>query len=225
MTPRTLLLGFLLLSVCSLPRLAEPIAGVGDAVFDVAVQWEAAITAVATTQTVVNQIIDLTPLTQFVVAGGYAEDLDLLRQLLTQANDLQQDIAQLDFLIQILFFIPDPKKPFSSHAFAVQHKEMFKVRHQAHLTAIRVQSLVSTVFRTIDHMLMLLNTVAHTLGNLEIAQTLGQGQSKLQQILLEGNLQRTAMERAQSYDSIGRLSSAAGRQRIQETVMIEHPRW
>ena len=86
----------------------------------------AVLTAVATAQTVANQILDLTPLDEIITLQGILEDLALLADIVAQAEGLSYDIASLRAQIDALFNLDTA--PASTSELQLRLAEIRRVR-------------------------------------------------------------------------------------------------
>src|SRR5215471_5332812 len=100
---RRQLSGSLLLMVLlwSAPASAQvAVIDVADVAQNTITAIESVLTTIETVLIEANQVLDLTPLDEIAVAGGMAEDMQLLGQLVEQAQGLSYDIrsiqAQID---------------------------------------------------------------------------------------------------------------------------------
>jgi conjugal transfer/entry exclusion protein len=203
------------------PKLGEPIAGVGDAVFDVAVQWETALTAVNTAATVANQIIDLTPLGSIAVAEGYAEDMATLGELVDAAEGLAFDLGSLQAQINALFSLDGA--PSTSRELNDRMREMRLVTWQSYNYAMRTQTLLSTIRHTIEHAVALVEAVGAVIGTLQSGQTTSQAISTLVQLESEIKVTTTALQRAQSVDAMSDQLVLQSIKNINDEIWAKEP--
>jgi DNA polymerase III alpha subunit len=89
---------------------------------------------------------------------------------------------------------------------------------------MRTQTLIRSVLRTVGHIAGILENVAEALGNLSVSQTFGESQAKLQQLLVEANVTRTAFERAKSLEGAETGVLLQGLHNINEALLADHPR-
>src|SRR6266850_1515911 len=124
-----------------------------------------------------NQILELTPLDDVMVAGGIAEDMALLGQLLEQAEGLSYDVGSLETQIASLFDLDTA--PDTRDGLTERMAEIKRVKFQCYRYAAKVQTLLATASRTIEHLTGLLDTIGALLGNMQGNQTQAQFQSVL----------------------------------------------
>jgi hypothetical protein len=182
----------LLLAMPALP--ANAIPGMGYQVYDAAVHFESITTALMTTQTVVNQVLDLTPLDEWVMVEGMVEDLHALASLAQQAQELAGEFGSFRAQFSVLF----QDIPTSHAAYAARRSEIAHAVLAARSWAVCTQDLVVTTMRTINHLLALMSGLSSMLGNLQGMGMVSQAQAKLGQLLTEGNLTRAAYEHAET---------------------------
>jgi conjugal transfer/entry exclusion protein len=218
---RRRLILLLLLSLWIVTPRSEAILGVGDAVYDVAVHFETITTAIMTTQTVVNQVIDLTPLEAIAVADGYGEDMQRLAELVQQAEGLAFDVASVQAQITALFALESA--PLTSQEFAIRMAEIRQRVILSHSYAIRMQTLIQSVVRTVDHAVALVEAIGGVIGTLQSGQTVAQATSQLVQLESEMKVQTTAFQRAQSVEAIAEPLIEQSIKNINDAVWSKEP--
>jgi conjugal transfer/entry exclusion protein len=211
----------LLVGLWSIPRPSEAILGVGDAVYDVAVHFETITTAIMTTETVVNQIIDLMPLESIAVAEGYVDDMQTLARLVKQAQGLAFEVESVEAQINALFGLESA--PETSEGFAGRMAEIGQMVSLSYSYAIRTQTLIQSVIRTIDHAVALVETIGEVIGTLQSGQTIAQATSKLVQLESEMKVQTTAFQRAQSVQAIAEPLIEQSLRNINQAVWEKEP--
>jgi len=190
-------------------------------VFDVAVQFETALTAINTAATVANQVIDLTPLDEITIADGYAEDMTLLGQLVDSAEGLAFDIKSLQGQVTALFGLEGA--PSTSREYVARMVEIRTVTWQSYSYAMRTQTLLSTIRRTIVHAVGLVEAVGGVIGTLQSGQTTSQAISKLVQLESEMQVSTIAYQRAQSVEAMSDQLTLQSIQNINEVVWSKEP--
>jgi conjugal transfer/entry exclusion protein len=182
-------------------RPASAVLGVGDAVYDFAVHVESITTAVKTTETVANQLLDLEELGAWALDDGtWAEDLQQIQEIVSQAEGLAWDVESLNAQITQLFGLDSA--PMTSLEFRERQAEIRRYLYQSWSYAMRTQTLIRTLLSTVDHILGLYDSVQGIIGNKQGLQTMAQYQAKIVQTLAEMNLHTAAMHRAQSVQGI-----------------------
>jgi conjugal transfer/entry exclusion protein len=194
------------LSLC-LVVLCTPVAHAQLAVVDVANLGQNTMTAIesvlTTIQTILieaNQILELTPLEDMAVAGGIAEDMALLGELATQAEGLSYDIGSIQAQITALFHLdtaPDTREGLSARL-----AEIKTLKYQCYSYAARVQTLLRTALRTVDHLQAMLDTLSQLVGNMQGNQSTGQLVTVSNKHLANLDIQIASFHRAQTVDKL-----------------------
>jgi hypothetical protein len=203
------------------PR-SEAILGVGDLVYDAAVHVESITTAIMTSATVANQVIDLTPIGATFDTASWAADVEALRQVLTEGQLLAWDVASLQQQITTLFGLESA--PMTSAGFHLRSGQLRMAIVDGYSYAMRTQTLIMTTMNTVDHMLGLYHAVRDLIGNLQGQQTLSEGSVKLTQLLAEQKVITAAFQRAQSLKELSEPVMVESMKRINEQIMADHPR-
>ena len=156
------------LSLC-LVVLCTPMVHAQLAVVDVANLGQNTITAIESVLTTIqailieaNQILELTPLDDIAVAGGIAEDMALLGQLVEQAEGLSYDIGSLQAQLDSLFNLDTA--PETRDGLTERLAEIKRQKYLAYSYAARVQTLMRTALRTVEHLQGLLDTLGAIVG-------------------------------------------------------------
>jgi len=192
---------------------AYPIAGIGDLVFDPAVQWETAITAVNTASMVFNQVLDLTPVDEVLLASGdFQEDLDELTHLADEAMGLSWEAAQLSRDYARLFGAEN--LPDTSYLYALRRAEVTIYLLDGYHYAMKTQTLLKRTVHVVNRMLAFVDHISAYLGNLQGLQRANEASQQLAHLAAQANLQRAAFERAQSMRDANDISSEESLRRI-----------
>jgi conjugal transfer/entry exclusion protein len=194
------------LSLC-LVVLCTPVVHAQLAVVDVANLGQNTITAIesvlTTIQTILieaNQILELTPLDDIAVSGGIAEDMALLGQLVTQAEGLSYDLGSLQAQIERLFSLDTA--PDTRDGLTERLAEIKRVKYQSYSYAARVQTLMRTALRTVEHLQGLLDTLSDLVGNMQGNQTHAQLTTVASKHLANLDVQMASFQRAQTVDKL-----------------------
>src|SRR5919109_4725950 len=194
------------LSLC-LVMLCTPVVHAQLAVVDVANLGQNTITAIESVLTTIqailieaNQILELTPLDDIAVAGGIAEDMALLGQLVEQAEGLSYDIGSVQSQLESLFNLDTA--PDTRDGLTERLAEIKRQKYLAYSYAARVQTLMRTALRTVDHLQGLLDTLGAIVGNLSGHQTIGQFQAVSSKHLDNLDVQMASFQRAQTVDKL-----------------------
>jgi conjugal transfer/entry exclusion protein len=194
------------LSLC-LVVLCTPVVHAQLAVVDVANLGQNTMTAIesvlTTIQTILieaNQILELTPLDDIAVAGGIAEDMALLGQLVEQAEGLSYDIGSLQAQLDSLFRLDTA--PDTRDGLTERLAEIKRVKYQSYTYAARVQTLMRTALRTVEHLQGLLDTLSDLIGNMQGNQTHAQLTTVASKHLANLDVQMASFQRAQTVDKL-----------------------
>jgi len=200
-----------------------PLAQAQLVVIDPADIAQNTITAIETTLTTIetvlieaNQILDLTPLDSIGVADGIVQDMRLLGQLVDQAQGLSYDVSSLESQISALFGLDTA--PTTSRALQARLDEIRRVKSQCYSYAMRVQTLLRTALRTVDHLQGLLDTVSALIGNKQGHQTHMQATTVAAKHLANLDVQIAAFHRAQSVDKMEELLTIESLRQIDNRV-------
>jgi hypothetical protein len=192
----------------------------GIPVFDAQNWIQNTITAVQAVLIVANQIIELTALEGLVLDGSFSSDLAALNALVSEAEGF--DVGTLNAQILPLFALETA--PLTTFEYKQRQIAINEALFQGYGFAMRTQSLIMTALRTVEHIMGILEQVGSSIGNLTISQSMGQAQTKLQQLLTESNVQRSAFERAKSLEGAMPGILLQGLYNIDEAMMADHPR-
>jgi len=194
------------LSLC-LVVLCTPVVHAQLAVVDVANLGQNTITAIESVLTTIqailieaNQILELTPLDDIAVAGGIAEDMALLGQLVEQAEGLSYDIGSLQAQLDSLFRLDTA--PDTRDGLTERLAEIKRVKYQSYTYAARVQTLMRTALRTVEHLQGLLDTLSDLIGNMQGNQTHAQLTTVASKHLANLDVQMASFQRAQTVDKL-----------------------
>src|SRR5207244_11818835 len=109
---KRLTLSLVLVVLCApLAHAQLPVVDVADIAQNTITAIESVLTTIETILIEANQILELTPLDDIQTAGGIAEDMALLGQLVTQAEGLSYDIGSLQAQITLLFHLDTASDP------------------------------------------------------------------------------------------------------------------
>jgi conjugal transfer/entry exclusion protein len=179
----------------------------GVPVYDNANFLQNIITAAQTTLTAIEAVIqtaqgvlNLTALDDIAVAGGIAEDMVLLGTLVEQAQGLSYDIDSLESQITTLFNLdtaPDTRDGLTERLAQIK-----QLKYECYSYAAKVQTLMRTALRTVEHLQGLLDTLGGLVGNLSGQQTGGQFQAVAGKHLANLDVQIAAFHRAQTVDKL-----------------------
>jgi conjugal transfer/entry exclusion protein len=170
-----------------------------------------------------NQILELTPLDDIAVAGGIAEDMALLGKLAEQAQGLSYDIGSIEAQITVLFALDTA--PGTRDGLTERLAQIKQLKYECYSYAAKVQTLLSTVIRTVDHLTGLLDTVAAIVGNMGGNQTAVQAQVVLGKHAANIDIQMSSFQRAKTVDKLSEALILESIEKIQHSRMEEWPTW
>jgi len=195
-----------------------PVTEVGaDLVQNSITASQSIVTAVHAVLSVANQVLELTPVEEVIVGAQIAEDLALLAEIVSTAELVWYDLQSLDMQITQLFGLdnaPHTRSGLEERILAI--KQFY---YQSLTFAMRTQTLLMTVFRTVDHISRLIDAVGALVGNLQGNQVLVQTNATMSKTLTVIEVQTAAWQRA---DTVQRLSEGV----IKESLArIDDARW
>jgi conjugal transfer/entry exclusion protein len=112
-----------------------------------------------------NQILELTPVDEVIVAGGIAADMEALGEIIANAEGLSYDIGSLQSQITQLFGLSTA--PDTRDGLTERLAEIKQVKYQCYSYAAKVQTLLRTAIRTIEHLQGLLDGIGGLVGNMQ----------------------------------------------------------
>jgi len=198
-----------------------PVIDVGNLVQNTTTAIESVLTTIETILIEANQVLELTPLDDIAVAGGIAEDMALLGQIVEQAEGLSYDIGSIQAQINALFALDTA--PDTRDGLTERMAEMKRVKFQCYSYAARVQTLLRTALRTIEHLTGLLDTVSALVGNMQGNQTHVQMTSVSSKHLANLDVQIAAFHRAQTVDKLSEALLIESINKIQARRMEDWP--
>jgi conjugal transfer/entry exclusion protein len=135
----------------------------------------AAQSVLTTIQTILieaNQILELTPFDDVVVAQGIIGDLQILKAIVEETQGLSYDWGSLQSQITVLFHLDTA--PDTRDGLTERLAEIKRLQYESLLYEARVQTLLKTASRTIDHLSGLLELIGALIGNMQGNQLLAQ---------------------------------------------------
>lgn len=215
-------LPLLLLSLVLMPRHGEAIPGSGMAVFDIAVEWQAAITAIQTTAIAANQILDMETFGDLVLdTSDYATDLQELSALLVDAQGLAWDVTAL--MAQYEYYFGLEGLPDTSDLYALRRHEVRVLVMDGYRHAMRMQTLVMRTIQVMQRLLAFVQRIGRVIGNVQVAQTVSEGLQQLNATALQAHAIRTVFERAQSLERADEASSIESLHVINKNIWRHWP--
>jgi hypothetical protein len=197
--------------------------GPGEPVYDAANHLQNTISATEAVLHTIHWGFEQLALDGFALeVSALAEDLAAIEGFVQEAQLLGWEVSSLQGEIQRLFGLETA--PMTSFEYRQRQTEIRLILFQGYSYAMRVQTLIQSLTRTVEHVGRILDQVGEALGNLSVSQTFGQSQAKLQQLAAESHLTQTAFERAQSLEGIAPQVLMQGLQNIHDAMMVDHPR-
>jgi hypothetical protein len=207
----------------SVPAWAQlPVTDLGNLAVNTEAASQSTITAVHMVLSVANEVLELTPVEEVIVAAQIAEDLAILGDIVAEANLLSFDVQSLNAQITVLFGLDNA--PTTRTGLDARIAEIKRLYHQSLLFAARTQTLILTVFRTIDHLTRLIDSIGALIGNLQANQTLVQVNSTMGKTLVVMETQQAAWQRAETLQRLTDMAVIESLNRINEDRLIDHPR-
>jgi P-type conjugative transfer protein TrbJ len=184
---------------------------------------ESTLTTIETILIEANQVLDLTHLKGLSAQAGIVQDMALLGQLVTQAQGLSYDLSSLQTQLTSLF---DPATaPDTRPALTVRLAQIQAVKFQCYSYAARVQTLLQTSLRTVQHLQSLLDTLSALVGNMQGNQTVGQFSAVADKHLANLDVQIASFHRAETVDKLSEALITASIAKIQARRMADWPRF
>ena len=181
---------------------------------------QSVITAIQAVLIQANQVLDLTPL-DGILASGIGEDMALLGQLVVQAEGLSYDVGSLQTQIESLFNLDTA--PDTREGLTVRLEQIKRLKYQCYTYAAKVQTLMQTALRTVDHLQGLLGTLGAIVGNMGGNQTNGQFIAVTGKHLANLDVQMASFQRAQTVDKLSEALIIESINRIQAKRMEDWP--
>jgi conjugal transfer/entry exclusion protein len=210
--------GFLLVLLLSLPLQAR--AQFAALVFD-PTNWSANMAQVAQSILIVaNQILDLTAIGAIVIA---ADDVRELSEIIEAASALKYDFVQLHHQVVILFDLktaPDTRTGLDARL-----QEIKDLMYETRVYAMRTQSLVWTIQRTIEHINSLVSRIEGFVGNLQAQQTVAQMETTVSKTLALIEVQQAAYQRSDTVDKLSEALVLESITRINRKRIEDWPTW
>jgi conjugal transfer/entry exclusion protein len=207
----------LVVLVWSAPAHAQlPVIDVGDIAQNTITAIESTLTTIETVLIEANQILDLTNVNGVAVQGGIVQDMQLLGQLVTQTQGLSYDISSIQAQVDALFGLPTA--PTTTSALRQRLLQIRQLKYEVYSYAIRVQTLLRTALRTVDHLQALLATLTKLIGNLQGHETHVQTTTVASKHLANLDVQIASFHRAQAVDRLEEVLILESLRRINNHV-------
>jgi conjugal transfer/entry exclusion protein len=202
----------------SLPCQAHAAAAL---VLDVANLAQNVLQVLQAIRSVANEVLELTGVDSLVLDASFQEDMASLRDVVTNARGLAQDLQSLNAQITLLFDLRTA--PNGSSALRMRVQAIRQVVFDAYVDALRTQTLVRTTLSTIQHVTGLVAAIDGYVGNKQAQQNLVQYQATMAKTLATLQAQTSAAERAQAVERLERALTEQSMEAIQHAIMEDYP--
>jgi uncharacterized protein YqgV (UPF0045/DUF77 family) len=164
---RVLALTLGLLLCDSIPHASAQVLGTGVLpVTEVGANlFQNTITAIESVLQTINMVLELTPVEEVIVGGQLAEDMAALGEVVSSAQLVWYDAQSLNAQIRAMFDLDTA--PDTVQGLQLRYQEIQRTAFQAQSFAMRTQTLLLTVFNTIEHVTRLIDSVASLVGNMQ----------------------------------------------------------
>jgi len=152
------------------------------------------ITATNMVLSVANQVLELTPLDEILIAGEIVEDLALIGAILEDAQGLMQDVQALQNLFNpyaIPRTLPAMRQRITAMDEAISHARSY---------ALKAQRLVTTLLSAVRHLIGLVEGIQALTGNMSSNQTLLQVETTISKILTTLTVQAASQQRTDTLE-------------------------
>jgi hypothetical protein len=198
-------------------------------VIDVITNANTGVTAIQTTISAVQAVlqtahwvIEQTPFDEAIGSGELAVDTAEIVALVQDAQALGFEITALAAQVQSLFGLAGA--PRTTTEFAVRMAEIRGAVYQTRSYAVRAQSLVTSVIRTVNLILRVYDRMQSILGNLSGQQQLSEQLTQLVTLQTKQNIAEMASQLAENVDRLQEPLILESLDRINKATMATHPR-
>jgi conjugal transfer/entry exclusion protein len=193
----------------------QPVVEVGQQLI------QTTITAVEAVLQTFNQVLELTPVDEFILGGEFTSTLDEVSVIIAEATGLAYDLGSLNGQISALFDLDTA--PNSMTLLKERLAEIKRVAWQGHVTALRAQTLARTTLSAIQHLLRLMEALGGLLGNMSANQTMTQVQGTMTELLAKMQVQMATYDRSRSVEHITQAMTLESLRLIHLEIMADHP--
>jgi conjugal transfer/entry exclusion protein len=198
-----------------------PVTDVGNLSVNTISSAQNTITAAQTVIIVEHQIEELMALDGIITAEGIAEDMALIGEIISQVEGLSFDVGALQSQITELFDLD--AAPTDTTMLRERLGDIRRLRYQSYRYAMKLQTLMMTMIRTVEHVIGLINSVGDFIGAKQGSQTLVQVNSTISKTLVVLEVQTASYQRAGSVDKLEELLTIESLHLIREEVMADWP--
>jgi hypothetical protein len=184
---------------------------------------QSVITAIEAVLQTANQVLELTPVDEMIVGGQIAEDLALLAEIMVTAELVWYDLQSLETQITTLFGLdnaPDTRAGLDERLLEIR-----QFYYRSLSFAMRTQTLIMTVFRTVEHVTRLIDAVGALIGNMQGNQVLVQTNTTISKTLAVMEVQQAAWQRADTIERLSHEVTLASLDKIALKRLADHPRY
>jgi len=208
-----------------LPTVAQaqiPVTDAGNFFVNTTTSIQSVITAANSVLTVANQVLDLTPVEEIVIAQSIAEDAALLAEMIATASAVYTDVSQLQAQMAVLFDLNTA--PATPTALSERLIEIRRIRSEAYIYAMRTQTLMATLLRTIGHVTTLITHVGTIIGNVQGQQHIVQVNTSINHTLAVLEIQTASFQRAESLDAMEHVLTQESIRLMNADIRADWPR-
>jgi hypothetical protein len=134
------------------------------------------------------------------VDGAFESDLDSLAGLIAEGTALAWNLQQVSQQVHNLFALenaPSSTAVLSEHLWVMRRALM-----DAHITAVRVQTIIKTAMHTVAHIKKLLDRISGFSGNMEANQNINEGLASLKRLDATQLATNAAFQRAMTFQAM-----------------------
>jgi type IV secretion system protein TrbJ len=198
---------------------SEAILGVGDLVYDPAIHFEAITTALMTTQTVVNQVIDLTPLDSSEV-GDLGETMETITNKLYIGKGLIPfNMRAVQQTFDLLYPTGD-RLPCTSMALELWKDEWATQRRFAIVQSMEAQGMLGMIGYNWQRAVRIASAILSRIGNLQALQAIQQQQAIFQEEQMRLNVVVGVFQRAIDHEKAGEITLQAANRCINQRLLV-----
>jgi hypothetical protein len=179
------------------------------------------ITAVESVLQTLNQILELTPVDEFILSDDFHSSLDEMMIIFAEGSALVLDLDRLNSQIQVLFDLDTA--PADMRSLNMRLAEIRRMKHENTLFTLRVQTLIRTTISALTHLRRILEAMQTILGNMQANQNIAQIQLTQTELLAKIQMQSSVFYFNESLVRITDLLTIESLSRIQEHIMADHP--
>jgi hypothetical protein len=184
---------------------------------------QSTITAIEAVLQTGYMVLELTQLGELALdSHEWEENVNAIAVVLNRGVELAWEQEQVDALLGDLFSIDTV--PETATALAERAREHREAIVAYHGFALRTQTLITTGWNTVAHLLALFAPVGDFVGNMQANQALQQAHLKLGQLAAEQKTLVAAFDRAKSVEALTAPQLSEALIQINRRMMEDHPR-